>query len=715
MFAKVSYNQRIIGIFDYILVMDSQLYFPKELSWLAFNERVLQEAADTNNPVVERLRFLGIYSNNLDEFFRVRVAELKRQISIAQSREPDTESEALKALLAEVQERVVLLSKDFDRIHKDIIQTLKRYNIHICKPHDLSDFHREWINALFFNKILRHVAPILVHSKIDLSQRLNGSALYFYVSLKTEGRNPKYAVVQVPTDESPRFIQLPPEKSKKEKRIILLDDIVKMSMPTIFRGFMRFDDIEAYSFKLMRDAEYSINDEIDESYVEKMSESMKQRLIAEPVRVIHDYNMPQYMIADLSKRLKIKSSDTLQEAGYYRNFRDFIGFPNVGRAYLENDKLPAISTKQFVDFDTVFDAISFQDVLLYYPYHRFLHFTEFLRQAAFDRNVRSIYINVYRLASNSRVINSLIDAVDNGKSVTVVVELRARFDEEANIEWSKRMKDAGIKVVFGNPNIKIHSKLCVVTREERGQTQHYAHFGTGNFNEKTAKIYTDYALFTKNQELAEEAIRVFEFIINPYRNVKFQHLQVSPINSRTKIQSLIRQEIQNLKQGLDAGITLKVNNLVDNELIDDLYRASQAGVKIRIILRGMCALIPGQKGLSENISVISIVDRFLEHPRVMVFNNGGDKKVFISSADWMTRNLDRRIEVGCPIYSPRLVQQIIDMLELQFRDTLKARIIDEKQTNQYVKRGNRKLLRSQIETYKYLQVLETLPYAEKND
>ncbi len=690
------------------------MYYPKELSWLAFNERVLQEASDTNNPVVERLRFLGIYSNNLDEFFRVRVAELKRSISIAESKDLCVEAEEKRALLEQVQARVLKYSRQFDKIHKDIIRTLERYNIHLEKTETISAFHREWIESLFFNKILRHIAPILVHNKVDLSQRLNGNALYFYVALKRAERATKYAVVQVPTEEISRFIVLPSTKSKKEKRIILLDDIVKMSMPTIFKGFVPFDEIEAYSFKLTRDAEYSINDEIDESYVEKMSESMKQRLIAEPVRVIHDFNMPEYMIRDLAKRLKIKSSDTLQEAGYYRNFRDFIGFPNVGRQYLEHPKLPAISSQQFNNFDTVFDAITHHDVLLYYPYHRFLHFTEFLRQAAFDRKVTHIYINVYRLASQSRVINSLIDAVDNGKNVTVVVELRARFDEEANIEWSKRMKDAGIKVVFGNPNIKIHSKLCVVTREERGGKQHYAHFGTGNFNEKTAKIYTDYALFTKNQDLAQEALQVFDFIINPYRNVKFQHLQVSPINTRTKIQSLIRQEIQNLNQGLPSGITLKINNLVDHELIDDLYRASQAGVKIRMIIRGMCALRPGVSGLSENISVISIVDRFLEHPRVMIFEGGGDKKVFISSADWMTRNLEKRIEVGCPIYSERLRQQITDMIELHFRDTLKARVIDAEQTNAYVKRGNRRLLQSQLETYKYLQALEELPYYQEN-
>ncbi len=685
---------------------NTALYYPKELSWLAFNERVLQEAADVNNPVIERLRFLGIYSNNLDEFFRVRVAGVQRFISIAEN-DGDTEQvNAGQFLLNQIQYKVIRSSKQFDAIHQEIIQELERYNIFIIKGEQLSDAHVNWITNLFVNKILRHIAPILVHSKIDLSQRLNGSSVYFYVALKRAQKNPKFAVVQIPTEEVSRFIQLPAQGTKKRKNIILLDDIIQLCIEQIFRGFVKYDAIEAYSFKLTRDAEYRLNEEIDESYVEKMSESMKQRLIAKPVRVIHDSNMPQFMIDDLAKRLKLKSSETMQEAGHYRNFKDFISFPNVGRAYLESPKLPAISTNQFTDFDTVFEAITADDILLHYPYHRFLHFTEFMRQAAFDRRVTHIRLNIYRVASQSRIINSLIDAVDNGKKVTVVVELRARFDEEANIEWSKRMTDAGIRVVFGNPNIKIHSKLCVISREERGTSMHYAHFGTGNFNEKTAKIYTDLSLFTKNQELAQEALDVFDFIINPYRNVKFKHLQVSPVNSRLKIQSLIRTEIQNLNQNLSAGITLKINNLVDKELIDDLYRASQAGVKVRIIVRGMCSLIPGVPKLSENISVISIVDRFLEHPRIMLFENGGDKKVFISSADWMTRNMDQRIEVGAPIYSKRLIEQVENILDMQFRDTLKARVINKEQSNPHVNRGNRRHLRSQIEIYEYLQRIE---------
>ena len=687
--------------------MEKNLYYPRELSWLAFNQRVLQEAADEHNPIIERIRFLGIYSNNMDEFYRVRVAEVKRKIYIHLNEGETDLAEQTKLLMEKIQDKVQGMTDDFDRVHMDIVKQLSRYNIFLIGENDLNEYQTAWLTQYFKNKVLRHIAPILLHNKVDLVSRLNDSATYLYVAINRQDKNTQYATIEVPTNGMSRFVLIPPEKSRKKKHIILLDDIIRLNLQSIFKGFIDFDSLEAFSFKMTRDSEYSINDEIDESYVDKMSESMKQRLIAEPVRVVYDARMPDEMLKNLKKRLKISSYDSLIAGGLYRNFKDFIGFPNVGRDYLENPSLPAINSRVFSDYDTVFDAISHKDILLYYPYHRFLHFTEFLRQAAFDPKVKQIKLNIYRVAKKSRIIASLIDAVDNGKKVTVVVELRARFDEEANIEWSKTLTDAGVKVVFGMPALKIHSKLCVVTREENKQLLNYAHFGTGNFNEKTAKIYTDFSLFTRNQALAQEAEDVFNFIQQPYRHFKFQHLQISPINARTKIQSLLRQEIQNANEGLKASITLKLNNLDDKRLVDDLYKASQAGVKVRAIVRGMCSLVPGVKGLSENISIISIVDRFLEHPRVMVFENSGDKRVFISSADWMTRNMDNRIEVGCPIYDQDLKARIIDILDIQFQDTLKARIIDQEQNNKYVHRGNRKNLRSQIDIYDYLKNLET--------
>lgn len=678
------------------------LYFPKELSWLSFNERVLQEAADKNNPIVERIRFLGIYSNNMDEFFRVRVAEVRRQVTIHINNQDEEKVEATKTLLDTIQKKVIKLTKDFERVYKDVEKGLARYSIYIIGKDDVNDFQRDFLTGFFKNKVLRHISPILVNKKVDVVRRLNDSGTYLVVEIVREGKSSRYAILQVPTDNMSRFVLLPPEKSRKKKHIILLDDIIKLNLERIFRGFVQFDSLQAFSFKMTRDSEYEINDEIGDSFMEKMSEGMKQRLIAEPVRFQYDAEMPDTMLDFLKKQLGMSSLDSLIAGGPYRNFRDFIGFPNVGREYLENNEMPAIHTQDFSRYNTVFEAISQHDILLYYPYHRFLHMTEFVRQASFDPNVKHIRMNVYRLAKNSRIIDSLIDAVDNGKKVTVVMELKARFDEEANIEWSKRMTEAGIKVILGIPTLKIHSKLCLVSREEKGEIVHYAHIGTGNFNEKTAKIYTDFSLFTRNQEIAREAVSVFDLIKYPYRNFKFQHLQVSPINNRTSIQRLIRQEIQHANEGKKARIRLKVNNLVDKELIDDLYKASQAGVKIKAIVRGMCGLVPGIKGISDNISVVSVVDRFLEHPRVVVFENGGDPKVYISSADWMARNMDNRIEVGCPIYDENCKQIIIDLLEIQFKDTTKARVIDKDQKNNYVARGNRKKLRSQVEIYKYL-------------
>ncbi|MGL5285585.1 MAG: polyphosphate kinase 1, partial [Aeromonas sp.] len=405
-------------------------------------------------------------------------------------------------------------------------------------------------------------------------------------------------------------------------------------------------------------------------------------------------------------KLQISSYDAIIPGGRYHNFKDFIGFPNVGRDYLENSTLPALDCRDFDGFVNAFDAIKQRDILLYYPYHKFHHFTELVRQAAFDPAVTAMRINIYRVAKKSRIIHSLIDAANNGKKVTVVVELRARFDEAANIDWANILTDAGVRVVFGVPSLKIHSKLCLITRMENGEPVRYAHIGTGNFNERTAKIYTDFSLLTCHPEITAEVESVFEYIEYPYRRYKFNHLLVSPINSRRQLYRMLDNEIANAKAGLESGIFLKINNLVDRDLINRLYAAGQAGVPIQMIIRGMCAMRPGVPGLSENIKVVSIIDRFLEHPRVMVFHNKGNQQIYISSADWMTRNIDGRIEVGTPIYDDRLRQRILDILDLQWNDTTKARMIDAEQKNEYVKRGNRRKLRSQVAIYDYLKQIE---------
>ncbi|MNH74919.1 Polyphosphate kinase [compost metagenome] len=679
-------------------------YEEKELSWLSFNERVLQEAMDKTVPLIERVRFLGIFSSNQDEFFKVRVSDVKRRILINEVHGGDDEA---KVLLRAIQQKVMALGEAFDNTYKELLIALARHNIFLVNENQLSEAIQQWLRVFFKEKVLRHIIPILLNKEVNPVKFLKDEHTYLAVEMKKNGQVIQYALVEVPTDDLPRFFQLPPEGTRRKKQIIILDNVIRFCLDEIFKGFFDYDEIAAYAVKLTRDAEYDLSDQLDLSLVDKMSDGLKQRLTAMPVRFVYEREMPAAMISFLKLKLQISSYDAIMPGGRYHNFKDFIGFPNVGRDYLENPKLPALDCRDFDGFVNAFDAITKQDILLYYPYHKFHHFTELVRQAAFDPAVSAIRINIYRVAKKSRIIHSLIDAANNGKKVTVVVELRARFDEAANIDWANILTDAGVKVVFGVPSLKIHSKLCLITRHENGEAVRYAHIGTGNFNEKTAKIYTDFSLLTRHPDITAEVEGVFEYIEYPYKRYKFNHLLVSPINSRRQLYRLIDNELANAKAGQPSGITLKINNLVDRDLINRLYAAGQAGVPIQMIIRGMCALRPGVPGLSDNIQVISIIDRFLEHPRVMVFHNKGNPQLFISSADWMSRNIDGRIEVGTPIYDERLKQRILDILDLQLSDTCKARVIDADQKNEYVKRGNRRKVRSQVAIYDYLKRIES--------
>lgn len=679
-------------------------YEEKELSWLSFNERVLQEAMDKTVPLIERVRFLGIFSSNQDEFFKVRVSDVKRRILINEVHGGDDEA---KVLLRAIQQKVMALGEAFDNTYKELLIALARHNIFLVNENQLSEAIQQWLRVFFREKVLRHIIPVLLNKDVNPVKFLKDEYTYLAIEMKKNGQVIQYALVEVPTDDLPRFFQLPPEGTRRKKQIIILDNVIRFCLDEIFKGFFDYDEIAAYAVKLTRDAEYDLSDQLDLSLVDKMSDGLKQRLTAMPVRFVYEREMPAAMISFLKLKLQISSYDAIMPGGRYHNFKDFIGFPNVGRDYLENPKLPALDCRDFDGFVNAFDAITKQDILLYYPYHKFHHFTELVRQAAFDPAVSAIRINIYRVAKKSRIIHSLIDAANNGKKVTVVVELRARFDEAANIDWANILTDAGVKVVFGVPSLKIHSKLCLITRHENGEAVRYAHIGTGNFNEKTAKIYTDFSLLTRHPDITAEVEGVFEYIEYPYRRYKFNHLLVSPINSRRQLYRLIDNEHANAKAGLPSGITLKINNLVDRDLINRLYAAGQAGVPIQMIIRGMCALRPGVPGLSDNIKVISIIDRFLEHPRVMVFHNKGNSQLYISSADWMSRNIDGRIEVGTPIYDERLKQRIMDILELQLSDTCKARVIDADQRNEYVKRGNRRKIRSQVAIYDYLKRIES--------
>ncbi|EJL6394704.1 polyphosphate kinase 1 [Vibrio navarrensis] len=679
-----------------------KLYIEKELSWLSFNERVLQEAADKTVPLIERIRFLGIFSNNLDEFYKVRFSDVKRRILINREQGGNDIS---KHLLSKMQTKALKLNERFDELYNELIREMARRRIFLVNEGQLDESQQKWITKYFQKEVLPHITPVMLTDEIDVLQFLKDEYAYIAVELKT-GSTSKYALLEIPTDHLPRFVMVPEQKGKRKKTIILLDNIIRYCLNDIFRGFFEYDELNGYAMKLTRDAEYDLRHEVEYSLLEQMSEGLSQRLTALPIRFVYEREMPEEMLKYLCFKLKISHYDSLIPGGRYHNFKDFIGFPNVGRDYLENKPLPPMSCADFEGHANAFDAIRAQDILLHYPYHSFEHITELVRQASFDPKVVSIKINIYRVAKNSRLMNSLVDAVHNGKRVVVVVELQARFDEEANIEWSRVLTDAGVHVIFGVPGMKIHAKLLLITRREDDQFVRYAHIGTGNFHERTARIYTDFSLLTADQELAAEVRAVFGYIENPFRPVKFNHLIVSPRNSRTQLYRLLDSEIANAKAGKKAEITLKVNNLVDKGLISKLYGANNAGVKIRMIVRGMCSLVPGVEGVSENIEIISIIDRFLEHPRVLVVHNDGNPLVYISSADWMERNIDNRIEVMAPVRDPRIKQRIIDILNIQFIDTVKARRIDKEMSNSYVDRGNRKKIRSQIAIYDYLKNVE---------
>jgi len=685
----------------------------KELSWLSFNHRVLQEAQDESVPLLERLRFLGIYSSNMDEFYRVRVANVRRKVLLSENQQ---QKKNALTLFDKIQDKVISLQTTFDETYQLLLQQLDLQNIHLINEIQLSQPHKLWLDQHFKDKLRRHIFPLILNDQINLADHINDDSTYLMVSM-CKGLEKQYALVEVPSSNVPRFVILPESDnakraSDKSTSIILLDNVIRHSLTQIFNGFFDFDSIQAYSMKLTRDAEFDLSNEFRQSLSEQMSSSLKQRISAEPVRLVYDKKMPKDMLEKLTKQLAITSNQGVISGGRYHSFKDFIEFPSIGDKGLEHEKLPSLEQHYFTRFNNTFTAIKARDILLYYPYHKFSHFTEWLRQAAYDPKVSKIEISLYRVAKKSRVIAALIEAVKNGKEVAVNIELRARFDEEANLHWAEMLSNAGANVTFGISSLKVHAKICLISRNEQNKLVRYAHIGTGNFHEKNAKIYTDFSLFTCQKEITDEVVQVFEFIKFPYLSFTFKHLIVSPINARHAIEALIDNEISAAQRLQVSGIILKVNNLVDPGLINKLYQASNAGVSIKLIVRGICSLVTGIKDQSENITVISIVDRFLEHPRVAIFENNGQAKVYISSADWMSRNIDQRVEVGCPIYSSTVKQSIIDIINIQLSDNTKARVLDTEQSNQYQLPQQKPKVRAQVSIYHYLKEQQLI---KKND
>ena len=673
-------------------------WIAKELSWLSFNDRVLQEAADPSVPIIQRIRYLGIFSNNLDEFFRVRVADVRRLAAFS----TPSKQEEYKQLLEEIRQKVLKLQHRFESTYNANLKELRRRKIYVINEKQLDDSQIEYVRNYFHAHIQQELVPIVLDEANPMPE-LNDASIYLAIKLSYQGQT-RFALLEVPTTRIERFVRIPGRNGKKGKVLIALENMIRVCLPQVFRGVFPLDSAEAYTIKLTRDAELELGEEVTQTFVEKMTQSLKRRRKGDPVRFVYDAQMPNDMLEYLVRRLGLGRLDSMIPGGRYHNSKDFMRFPNLGPAYLDSKSLPKIRVPEIDAADNILSCMRERDLLLFYPYHSFDYLTDLLKTAAIDPAVKSIRISLYRVASNSHVVDALLNAVANHKEVTVVVELQARFDEEANIALSQRLTDGGVNVILGVPGLKVHSKLISISRQEGSVQKYYSHVGTGNFNEKTAEVYTDFSLLTYDQAIGDEVAKVFDFIAYTYKRHNFQHLAVSPLNSRDRVIENVQAEIDAARRGDECGITLKCNNLVDRELVDKLYEASQAGVPIRLIVRGMCSLVPGVKGLSENIEAISIVDGFLEHPRVYIFRNSGKPRYFISSADLMTRNIDFRVEVTCPIYSPELQQRIQSILDIQWADNVKARLIDPSQTNAFrPRKKSAPKVRSQLQIHSYLE------------
>jgi polyphosphate kinase len=680
----------------------SKTYIPKEISWLSFNERVLQEAENQDVPLIERFKFLGIYSNNLDEYFRVRVATLRR-LSQFGSKSKNILGYSPKATLRTIHEIVLKQNARFEKIYSGLLHELDKHKIHIINEKELDQEQAEFVKAYFHKEVRTRLMPFLIEKNSELPN-LTDDAIYLAIYLRNnESQKNRYSLLEIPTNVLPRFVVLP--EKNDDRYVIFIDDIIRFGLKEIFFIF-DFDEISAYTIKLTKDAELEIVDDISESYIDKMSRSLQQRKWGSPVRFIYDREMPEDFLNILTRKLNFGPDDVVIPGNRYHNFKDFIKFPNLGKKKFYYEPLVPIPHKDIQPGRSIMSVIKKKDIMLFFPYQPFDHFIDLLREASIDPYVTSIQITLYRLARNSSVINALMNAVRNGKKVTTIVELQARFDEEANISWGNKLMEEGVKVIYGVPGLKVHSKLCLITREKTNIIQRYAAVGTGNFNEDTAKIYTDHLLLTTNKKITYEVYKAFSFFNVNYRKDNFYHLVLSPFFLRNKMTLLIDNEIKNAKSGKNAFIYLKLNNITDNDIINHLYDASKAGVTIRMIIRGMISLVPGLKDISENIRAIGIVDRFLEHTRFMIFCNGGNEECFISSADLMTRNIEHRIEVMCPVFDKNIKNELKEIFEIQWSDNIKARKLEATLSNTFVKPG-KKPVQSQIEVHNYIRRINT--------
>ena len=694
-------------------------YIDREKSWLAFNARVLQEAADESVPLLERLRFIGIFSNNLDEFFRVRFAAIRRLSLSGQTGEKILGGISAQQLVKEITEIVIKQQAESLRVLNTIEKELVKQNIIIIDENEVSEEHEHFIKDFFIQKISPELVTIILNDlaefpllkdtsgylaiKLVMKSEQKSSMLGIVKKAKPEVR---YAIIEIPKNTN-RIVELPNKDGKQY--LIMLDDLIRYNLTSIFNIF-DYESISAHMIKITRDAQLDIDSDMSKSMLEKIATSVKDRRIGEPVRFVYDQHIEKDTLKFFLSKMGIDASDGVIPGGRYHNRRDYMNFPNLGRFDLLYPPRVPLPVEGLSLDGSILNKIAQKDYLINAPFQSFSYLIKFLREAALDPKVTSIKITLYRLAKNSQIISSLINAAKNGKKVTVQIELQARFDEASNISYAEQMQQEGIELIFGIKGLKVHSKICLIDRIEDGKLKRYGFISTGNFNESTAKIYTDLTLFTSHQQILKDVSKIFDFFDVNYRIHRYKHLIVSPHYTRSKFYKLIDREINNAIMGRPAYINLKMNSISDHPMIDKLYEASNAGVKIKLQVRGICSLIPGVKGMSENIEAVSIVDYFLEHTRSFIFCNNDDPEVFISSADFMTRNLDGRVEVACPIYDDTIKKQIIDTFNIGWKGNVKARYHSEKFENNYrIRAEGEPIFRAQHETYNYYKErLETL-------
>lgn len=663
--------------------LQNEEFINREISWLSFNERVLQEAQDPSVPLIERMRFLGIFSNNLDEFFRVRVATLRRRLAFNPKGLTDLNFTPTETM-ASVKRKVVALQKAYNQTFDELVEELRENQVYFLRPEDISNEQYDFATQYFKSEIRPNLVPIMLGGGIAFPELRDQSVnlTVRMISGKGDQAKQRYALIEVP-DHLPRFIVLPSEGEKSY--VMFIEDVIRLRLRKLFAIFDP-TDLEAYTIKITRDAELDIDDDIEKSIVAKMQKSLDKRRKGEYVRFVYDARMPQDMFDYLMRKMRIKDKENIIAGGRYHNKRDLMGFPDFGRKDLCFKPLPPQPHPDLINRTSLLEQIKKHDVLMQYPYQQFTNVVDLLREAAIDPDVKEIKICIYRVAKVSHIVNALENAARNGKEVVVVIELQARFDEKNNIKVAERLQEAGARVVFGVPGLKVHAKIALITRKEGRTVNQYAHIGTGNFHGGTAAIYSDTSLLTSDVRITREISRLFEFFDDNYLRFTFRYIMVAPYNTRRRFVDLISREIEFAERGKKASIIIKINNLVDAGMIRKLYDASRAGVKIKLQIRGICSLIPGVKGMSENIEVFSIVGRFLEHSRIFVFANGGNPDYYISSADWMTRNLDHRVEVSVPIFDDRLKREIDNYLQIQLQDNVKLRLITKDLKNRYADR-----------------------------